>query len=161
MNSLWVSAAAIRGLVDQANRAYPLETGGVLVGYFADNGEPVVLNAVGPGPAATHRRYRFLPDHAWQCEQLDFLFEQSKGALTYMGDWHTHPNGIPRMSWLDRRTLRSIARHPDAKVPRPLMLIGGGSPQNWDWLGHQYRGERLHGLITECDAHKLRLFQSD
>lgn len=158
MTSMWISGAALDDLTDEADRTYPLETGGVLAGYFAENGEPVVLAAIGPGPTADHRRYRFTPDHAWQCRQLDILFEQSSRTYVYLGDWHTHPDGSPQMSWLDRRTLRAIARHPQARTPHPLMLIGGGSVTCWDWTCHQYRGERLLGLITDSAERYVRSF---
>lgn len=158
MSELWFSEAALQDLGAEANRAYPLETGGVLVGYFSEHGEPVVFGATGPGPAAVHRRQRFTPDHAWQCQQLDHIFDKSSGTLVYVGDWHTHPDASPRMSWLDHRTLRAIARHREAKVSNPLMLIGGGSPQNRVWMGHLYRGERMLGLITDCDQLPLRVF---
>jgi len=158
MRSLWISEQALQDLAKEADRAYPLETGGVLIGYFAENGEPVVFSIVGPGPNAVHRRQRFMPDHDWQCLQLDEAFEQSSGKLVYVGDWHTHPDGSPRMSWLDHRTLRVIARHSQAQVPHPLMLIGGGNPKKWVWAGHLFRGERLLGLLTDCDLSHLRYF---
>ena len=158
MSELWVSEAALQDLNAEGNRAYPLETGGVLVGYIAENGEPVVFGAIGPGPAAVHRRQRFTPDHAWQCQQLDNVFDKSSGGLVYVGDWHTHPDGSPRMSWLDQRTLRAIAKHRQAKTSNPLMLIGGGSPQSRIWAGHRYRSDRLLGLLTDCDQLPLHMF---
>jgi len=158
MSELWISEAALEDLEAEANLFYPFETGGVLVGYIAINGEPVVFGAIGPGPAAVHRRQRFTPDHAWQCQQLDDVFDKSAGALVYVGDWHTHPEGSPQMSWLDHRTLRAIAKHPQAKTPNPLMLIGAGSPQGRVWMGHFYRRHRLLGLLTDCDQLPLHLF---
>lgn len=161
MKSIWISEEAFTSLVTEANRVYPLETGGVLLGYFAENGEPVVFTNIGPGPAGVHLRTRFTPDHSWQCKQIDLAFEKSNGTLAYMGDWHTHPDTSPQMSWLDQRTLRTIARHPQARISQPLMLIGGGTPQNWTWISHQYRGERLLGLIVDCEQHELRSFRSE
>ncbi|QWE98145.1 hypothetical protein KLP38_28495 (plasmid) [Cupriavidus sp. EM10] len=78
-----------------------------------------------------------------------------------MGDWHTHPNGVPQMGWLDRRTLRAIARHPDANTQRPLMLIGGGPDGNWNWPAHRYRYERLLGPSSASDLAELRVFRDN
>lgn len=158
MSKLWVSDAALQDLAAEANRAYPLETGGVIVGYVAENGDPVVFGAVGPGPAAVHRHQRFTPDHEWQCQQLDHIFEKSSETLVYVGDWHTHPDGSSRMSWLDHRTLRAIANHRQAKTSSPLMLIGGGSPEARIWTGHRYHSDRLLGLFTNCDELLLHVF---
>lgn len=157
---MWMTEAAHQCLLDEADRGYPLETGGILLGYFAENAEAVVSAAIGPGPKASHSRTRFLPDHTWQCEQIDKLYEQSAGEWVYVGDWHTHPDASPQMSWLDQRTLRAIAKHPQAQTPRPVMMIAAGSPQNWVCKCHQFRRDRLIGLITECDESSLQIFQS-
>jgi len=142
----------------EANRRYPLETGGVLVGYVADNAESVILYVFGPGPNASHRRRRFLPDHEWQCKQINRLFEDSDGTYVYLGDWHTHPDATGRMSWLDHLTLRAIAKHPEARLVSPLMLIGGGAPNAWNWLCHQYKSDRFLGLLTNVDDCDLHVF---
>jgi integrative and conjugative element protein (TIGR02256 family) len=158
MSQLWIESSAFGEMLDEALRAYPLETGGVLTGYIAENGEPVVHHIVGPGPDAQHKRHRFQPDHDWQCRQLDEIFETSTVRAVYLGDWHTHPDGSPRMSWLDRRTLRGIARHREAELARPLMLIGAGAADKWTWQAHRYSGDRIAGLDISFDELELRSF---
>lgn len=160
MTCIWISSAVFQELVREASRVYPLETGGVLVGYRAENRDMVITAVIGPGPGAIHQRNKFIPDHSWQCDQLDAAYDRSLTMSVYLGDWHTHPDGTPRQSWLDRRTHKAIARHPQAQTPNPLMLIGGGAPRGWTWLGHIYRGERFFGAMTECDQVVPRLFQS-
>lgn len=160
MTFLWIEAQALCELNAEACRAFPQETGGVLVGYVADGQQPVVVAVIGPGPAAVHQRNRFQPDHQWQCEQLDDLYERSSGRLVYLGDWHTHPDGSPQMSWLDRRTIRAIARHSPAQCAQPLMLIGGGSPEHWLWWGHRYRSERLLGILIDCEVLEVHQFRA-
>jgi integrative and conjugative element protein (TIGR02256 family) len=158
MSQLWISETAFRDMVEEANRTYPMETGGVLVGYFGESGEPVVFAAIGPGPNAAHLKSRFMPDHTWQCEQLEDLFQKSSGTWVYLGDWHTHPDSSPKMSQLDKRTLRSIAKYKQAENPQPLMLIGGYSLPNWDWVGYQYRSYNLRQFWRTYRQCSLRLF---
>lgn len=158
MSQLWISDKAFRNMVEEANRAYPMETGGVLVGYFAESGELVVFANIGPGPNAVHLKNRFMPDHTWQCEQLEGLFQKSSGTWVYLGDWHTHPDSSPKMSRLDQRTLRSIAKYKQAENPQPLMLIGGYSTPDWDWAGYQYRGNSLVRFWASYKQYSLRLF---
>jgi integrative and conjugative element protein (TIGR02256 family) len=158
MSELWINKRAFHDLANEAERVYPLETGGVLAGYFADNDDAVVQYVIGPGRAAIHASDRFKPDHEWHCRALDEIFENSSGRSVYLGDWHTHPDGTPAMSWLDRRTLRAIAKHPDAALARPLMLIGGGKSREWAWCVHQYAGERLGGILVRHTSLKLRIF---
>ncbi|MGA4641082.1 Mov34/MPN/PAD-1 family protein [Stutzerimonas stutzeri] len=159
MSILWIEERAVDGINAEACRAYPQETGGILVGYIADGELPVVVTVVGPGPDAVHQRDRFQPDHAWQCERLDELYDRSAGVLVYLGDWHTHPDGSPQMSWLDRKTIRAIARHAPAQCAQPLMLIGGGSPGGWQWVGHRFRSERLLGMLIFCEVLEVRRFR--
>lgn len=158
MKTLWINSASARELQVYAEHDFPVETGGILVGYFAENGDIVVKNIVGPGPNAKHERFSFVPDHTWQCGQLDMLYERSAGIDVYLGDWHTHPNGSPKMSWADRRTLRRIASHPLAGTRVPVMLIGGGGPHEWVWHGSQYQSPRLWGFSSDCSTFDLKIY---
>lgn len=154
----WISKRGIELMQAEANRCYPLETGGVLAGYLADNGEIVIHAAFGPGPQAKHKRYRFEPHHEWQCQQLNKLYEESGGVHVYVGDWHTHPDASGSMSLLDQFTLRSIAKHPNTRLATPLMIIGSGASMDWSWMCHQYAGNRLLGLIPTSVGCELKIF---
>lgn len=160
MSFFWLSEIAESFMRAEADRSYPNETGGVLIGYVADNAQPVIVAAIGPGPNAHHSPNRFQPDHAWQCAQLEEIYNNSDGLHTYLGDWHTHPNSSPNMSWLDRRTIRAIAKHSPAMCTHPLMLIGGGSPDKWQWLAHRYIGFRMLGMLIDCSTNELHFFKS-
>ncbi|WP_448165022.1 Mov34/MPN/PAD-1 family protein [Burkholderia cepacia] len=160
MNDLWIGATAFDEMLAEAQRAYPFETGGVLVGYIAGNGVPVVQHHIGPGPNAQHKRHRFHSDHDWQCRKLDDIFEMSSGQVVYLGEWHTHPDGSPHMSWLDKRTLRGIARHWEAALAHPLMIIGAGRAESWDWKAHRYASARMVGLAVSFDVLELRFFRA-
>ena len=161
MSICWINETASHFMRAEADRAYPNETGGVLVGYIADTAHPVIVAAIGPGPNARHYPTRFFPDHDWQCEQLDELYKNSDGLLVYLGDWHTHPDGKPNLSWLDRKTIHGIAKHTGAMNPHPLMMIGGGSPKKWHWLAHQYYRRHILGLLVNCLTLEIQQFNFD
>lgn len=111
---------------------FPLETGGMLLGYEADNGEAVVTAIIGPGPNARHRRYRFAPDAEYQQAELTAHHLRTNGQETYLGDWHTHPRGSTALSFLDKRTLTKIACTPSSGTVKPIMAILGGGSERWD-----------------------------
>jgi len=113
-----------------ADEFYPLEVGGVLIGYHY-GGTVEIAHAIGPGPGASHGRFRFEPDSEWQFEQISLLYEVSGRRLSYLGDWHTHPRGRPAPSRRDLDTMRMISCYPEARCPEPLMLILGGKPGRW------------------------------
>lgn len=78
-----------------------------------------------PGPSAKHRLSSFEPDTVWQNKQGQRIHRQSGRRIRYLGDWHTHPRGVPRPSRQDRRTARLIAEDPDFQTPQPLYGLAG------------------------------------
>src|SRR5690606_33938556 len=90
----------------------------------------VVRASVGPGPRAVHRRRGFVPDHVYHELETARIYADSGRVWSYLGDWHSHPSGTLVLSRTDRRTLARIARAPDARVPKPLMIVLAGVPMN-------------------------------
>lgn len=129
----WLPAVLARAIRDEAERTFPLETGGVLLGYWAEEcRELVITHATGPGPNAVHRTHSFIPDYEYQEAEVARLYEESGRISTYLGDWHSHPLEGVHLSRRDRRTLNRIAGSAEARAPVPVMaVIGGGNP---DWL---------------------------
>lgn len=161
MSMLWIERESLKVITAEADRSYPNETGGILVGYAASQNQHVASGAIGPGPKAFHHLSRFEPDHPWQCKQLDVIYDQSSGSLVYLGDWHTHPRGSVETSRLDRRTLRGLSRHLAGQSVRPIMLIGGGTPDSWAWAAYQYRSDLLWGISIQCEKLAIRLFDAE
>src|SRR4051794_35166071 len=112
----WCSAKSRAAMIAEANRAYPTETGGILMGYWArPNLEAVVTRVIGPGPNAIHTPVRFVPDTEYQERKIAEVYARSGRLETYLGDWHTHPgSSCGKLSRQDRRTLRRIAGDPAA-----------------------------------------------
>lgn len=111
------------------------------MGYAAPAGAVVITHIIGPGPHAVHAQSAFIPDHAFHRDQVARVYASTNRQSTYLGDWHTHPNGSTTLSATDRDTLRSIANAPAARVPEPLMLIVGGTIEQWqsDARAHDVR----------------------
>lgn len=130
--NLWLDQRVADDVVARSETSFPLETGGLLVGYMTEQG-PVVTALIGAGPGATATSTSFLPDAQAQQLELNEMYSRTQGQDTYLGDWHSHPGGLPAMSRRDRRTLASIARHPRARLSRPTMLIAAGSRGRWEF----------------------------
>lgn len=145
----WIETTALARMEQDASEFFPLETGGVLVGYRSGS-DQVVTAVVGGGPRAIRTEICFEADHEYQCEELDRLFRKSKGVTVYLGDWHTHPLMSPELSATDRRTLRRIARHAPAKCTSPLMVVGAGGPTFWRWQAHLWDATRTWRKIYSC-----------
>ena len=115
----------------------PLEVGGVLAGY--KSGDDVVLtHLVGPGPDAVHTTETFLPDHVFHEEEIVRIYTQTGGTSIYLGDWHTHPGGLPKLSRMDRSTLGAIANDAAANCCEPIMMVLAGYGPDWRPAVFQY-----------------------
>jgi integrative and conjugative element protein (TIGR02256 family) len=128
---LWVANSVVSMMLEFADQYYPFETGGMLLGYEASNGEVVVTHLIGPGPKARHSRFRFTPDSEYQQAELEGYFQKTSGRETYLGDWHTHPHSNSNLSWVDKKTLARIARTPESRMENPIMAVLGGGSGTW------------------------------
>jgi integrative and conjugative element protein (TIGR02256 family) len=154
---VWLARVALEGMLAEAESRSPLETGGMLLGYVSaagDHDEMVVQEVLGPGPRSRHVKRRFEPDGDWQQHELARRYEDSGRITTYLGDWHTHPGGVPAPSRRDEKTARSIARTTSARMPRPLMLILASEPQHdgpddWKLVVYRWSGTALLAVESE------------
>lgn len=140
--TVWVYHPVLKLLTVEASAKAPLETGGILMGYFGQPGNiPVILWATGPGSQAVHRRNYYHPDYEFDESQIATMYKKTGQQITYLGDWHTHPAPSARLSYRDKRTLRRIAVSKSARVGTPLMLVLSYDNQ-WDatiWQGKLHK----------------------
>lgn len=139
MTRAWISAKALDLMEREAERAYPAETGGILIGYWSVDGrEAVVVDAIGPGQGALEGIDGFVPDHDYHEWAVADRYRKSSGIHTYLGDWHSHPDSDAYLSRTDLKTLRRIGCQAEARAPRPLMaILAEDSPWRlavWVWL---------------------------
>lgn len=139
----------------EAERSYPRESGGVLLGYIdAEDAKQIeVLKQIGPGPDARHEPHRFEPDGEWQAQLIAATYENSGRIVTYLGDWHSHPRGGRKPSGLDRSTARKIAGSPAARAPHPMIVILHGGPTEWDLSAYRRGRRRLRKAKLIRRAH--------
>ena len=160
----WLSDSAFSFMVSEAKATAPLETGGVLLGYWVTRHEVVITRCIGPGPNAVHRRSSYRPDYDYQEAEIERVFRETEGAHVYLGDWHTHPGAkTAHLSWKDRATIRRIAESPDAQAPTPLMLVLCGDDVDWApyaWIGRLQVTWRVwrHVYLSRAE---LRLYRGE
>jgi len=137
----------------EAERTFPKESGGALMGYRDVDDEDLiqVVAQIGPGPEAIHETHRFEPDGKWQATQIASVYKESGRVITYLGDWHSHPRGSSTPSSLDRSTARDIARCDEARAPNPLILIVFGKPEIWDVAAYRRQRWRLRPADFDSD----------
>lgn len=106
-----------------------LETGGILLGHDEETEGTTRLTAAGaPGPRAVRRPHFFLRDldHARMLAAKAWDDDHSQ----WIGEWHTHPLGLPIPSELDLRSYATHIHDPELGFRRFISVI-----VTWDVTG--------------------------
>lgn len=92
------------------------EAGGILLGSY--RGEHLdVVSATTPQVSDLRSRFSFTRNRRGHQKKAKNVWSSSRGTITYIGEWHTHPENSPRPSQTD---LVSWSEH----LPnRPMVLI--------------------------------------
>ena len=131
LGTAWLPRLAVELIQLEAGEVFPLETGGILMGYWAEP-DVVITDVIGPGPKAVHYPMGFLPDAEYHENEVARIYQQTDRISTYLGDWHTHPCGSTRLSRRDRKTMQRIARSDEARCTKPLMGVFAGGKSEWN-----------------------------
>jgi integrative and conjugative element protein (TIGR02256 family) len=97
------------------------EAGGQLFARFAMP-DIVIEKATGPRRSDWRTRYSYRPNR--RAEQREFRAHYARG-LHFVGDWHTHPESIPRPSSRDQRSMQEmVTRSAHALNGFVLVIVG-------------------------------------
>ena len=121
--SLVIEDTSLESLHQLCAASAPLETGGILIGSYDEQGTTATVTRV-KGPAADSEREhaRFRRGTLGLQSLLERLWKRKEH---YLGEWHFHPGGLPNPSSVDVRQMESIAEDQDACCPEPLLLVIG------------------------------------
>lgn len=78
-------------------------------------------------------------------------WRDSSGTIDWIGEWHTHPHGIAKPSFIDQVSWRKIAKH--TKRPMGFIIIGA-TGRYVGWQASWKQGVREMRL-TETDSDHL------
>lgn len=111
---LEISSEVLQIVFEECDRYDDEETGGRIVGHFDEDGQTLVVRAVGviePGPRARRTSASFFQDGDYQTEVFRRI-EAVDSTIEHLGNWHTHHvNGYPTLSGGDIATYRRIVNH--------------------------------------------------
>ena len=136
---------ALAFMLSACEEAGRLETGGILIGTYSDDGGSArVSRAVGPPEGSQATSTRFVRSEAGLAELLKQLWAVQQH---YLGEWHSHPGGAGVPSAQDRRQMASISDDSAYSCPNPILVIVGGGT-TWQagvWVFDAGRFVRLQG----------------
>lgn len=85
------------------NSSKTSESGGILMGKRLLNGNIIVTDFTIPQSGDISGRFYFKKNKKIHQQLSDRIWEESLGNIIYVGEWHTHPEKIPRPSSVDLR----------------------------------------------------------
>lgn len=113
----------------------------------------------GPRRGDQRGRFHFWPDRKAEQEEINRFFEQ---GLEFVGDWHTHPEEVPRPSASDIVSAENIVRESTHHLPGILMcIVGRRQPPAGLWLSlHHIDGRQSIPSQTRVESeHGVRRFK--
>jgi integrative and conjugative element protein (TIGR02256 family) len=126
------------------------EAGGLLLGRQILESDDLVIDDVStPVRGDTRARMRFVRSKRHQ-RFVDEAWAKSNGTRVYLGEWHTHPEGVPSPSSED---LRSWRKHLSDKQIHGealfFVIVGVDAVRVWEG----FRFQRSVNLIGEVCLH--------
>ena len=109
---------------NRQQRSHSCEAGGQLFARFTAD---TIIVEVATGPYRKDKRSRFLftPDRRREQHDIDGHFAQ---RLHFLGNWHTHPQGVPSPSGTDLNNTRQRFLKSEHNLSAFLMVIVGRNP---------------------------------
>jgi integrative and conjugative element protein (TIGR02256 family) len=124
----------------------PLETGGILVGKYSDEGTSAkITNISGPPKDSKHGKSTFYRGVKGLTPWLSELWTTT--GEYYLGEWHFHPHFFPVPSPIDHRQMKQISKDSRYHCPEPILFIIGGDPDG-KWYTSCYVFHRNGSMIT-------------
>jgi integrative and conjugative element protein (TIGR02256 family) len=119
---VWLAAAAKERMLAEARQRRTAETGGGLFGYVARDAI-VVEHAAIAGGTTKRTGWTFVPDPTDLQRQIDEIIAATNGHRYLVGEWHTHPLGLPYLSPTDKTSVRRTATSSGTNLEQPTAIV--------------------------------------
>ena len=107
----------------ESNQRQPSETGGVLIGHINWSRRTIYVSSLLPPPEdSLFSANQFVLGTKGLRNAIASIEKYTGGTLTYLGTWHSHPNG-GEASLLDRKTLVKLAEE-RGRAPSVCLIYG-------------------------------------
>jgi integrative and conjugative element protein (TIGR02256 family) len=110
------------------------EAGGILLGRrITESLDVVVDNLTRPSRRDLRSRFRFVRDVELAQRVVVEVWAHSKGTQIYLGEWHTHPEDVPRPSPMDQDNWINITAGTVVEFSELFfVIVGRRSTRVWE-----------------------------
>ena len=130
------------------DKYYPLETGGVLIGYYSedDNGDLNIINITRVLPQSRDSINNPTGFVSGTEGIMDILNEEwdNPEKRYYIGEWHTHPDNSPEPSKLDDEQMFKYSKDDKLNCPEPILFVIG---RNYKMSCNLYKNNNKYKMI--------------
>lgn len=116
------------------NKTDDPERGGILAGRLYPEKNEILITEMIESIDVEKKRTFFTMNVSEVQDVMDRLWEESNGRVTYLGDWHTHPEENPRPSPMDHFTFRT--NYFGSKIDQNVLvyiIVGNGLSSEGVW----------------------------
>lgn len=113
-----------RSMMQYARDSGRNEIGGLLFGHIEEKNKIVYVTRFLPAPPdSICEPHRFVRGVKGVREKISEIANLTGGLINYIGDWHSHPNGVKKMSGIDRQEIKNIKTVFDPVPLSTFMMI--------------------------------------
>jgi integrative and conjugative element protein (TIGR02256 family) len=121
------------------------EAGGILLGRYILASEDVVVDSIStPMYGDRQTRFSFFRNAKQHQQVIEEMWYESNGTTNYLGEWHTHPELLPKPSGVDvrdwKRKLKQDRFHGDCLF---FVIIGIHQIDAWEGCQSNYHINKL------------------
>jgi len=146
-----IDEVPLKRLLRICAKSHPLETGGILIGFYRNDSRLAVVTDISSAPRDSLRgHFSFIRGIQGLQEWLVSLWQEPIRQY-YLGEWHFHPESTATASEEDINQLHKIACSDQYHCPEPILLILGGNPKR-DWQIKVYisvKGKEVLELVLQ------------
>jgi len=124
-HSCRIAASVVRSLDRMCRDAGDLETGGVLVGRYAEDAMVAYVTEATPPPADSQRGRTWFARGVRGLRELLAIRWRARDRIHYVGEWHFHPTDAIEPSAVDFAQMKTIALAGEYRCAEPILVIVG------------------------------------
>lgn len=128
-----VSPGLINNMAMLGQFHYPSEFGGLLIGRYINENRTALIEKIITPVRYQSSRNSFERETTGLHGQLENYYNQEP-KLSYVGEWHTHPDNYAVPSSLDLKAIHEIVQHKRVFIENPVLMIFNITPST-----HSYR----------------------
>jgi len=137
-----VEEVLINALYDSSLSHYPNEFGGLLVGNYSLDKNTVFINKTILPSEYTSSRFSFIRGTRGLRRILKNYFKM-KPSQYYVGEWHSHPDGLAVPSGTDLNAFIKITSHDEVYIDNPILLIFSVYSTKFDFSFYVYFNQKF------------------